>query len=124
MSGKVKINQILGALLIIIGSALIPTGLSKGVTMEVAATFASTVLIVGGLIVLAIRKMVVVQKAVPELQTNRQIVIWVNDDGGVKVEAWDLDLHNSVAILEISKHQIISQFTGGGKNPMEIIRRK
>lgn len=54
---------------------------------------------------------------------KRQIVITISDYGTVEIVAEGIPFNEAIAILEVSKYQLINQFTEGGQSPVQLIKR-
>lgn len=124
MSTGSKKGYIIGSLLFISGIILWIALWQMGTTVLLTSIFMVLSGILSVLIQSHLNKSTEIRiKAEPQ-NPKRQIVITINDDGTAVIVAEGIPFNDVIAILEVSKYQMINQFTRGGSNPVQIIKRQ
>lgn len=125
MSTGSKKGYIIGSLLFIIGIILWIFLWQMGAIVLSASIFMVLSGILSVLIQSYLNKSIPGKPGTAEPQNQkRQIVIRINDNGTAEIVAEGIPFNDVIAILEVSKYQMINQFTRGGSNPVQIIKRQ
>lgn len=123
MSEVSKTGYILGSLLFITGIILWIVLWQMGTIVLLVSIFMVLSGILSVLIQNNLNKITKIRIKAEQDNPKRQIVITINDDGKAVIVAEGIPFNDVIALLEVSKYQMISQFTKGGSNPMQIIKR-
>lgn len=124
MSMGSKKGYILGSLLFISGIILWIALWQMGAIVLSASIFMVLSGILSVLIQSYLNKSTEIRIKEEPQNPKRQIVITINDDGTAVIVAEGIPFNDVIAILEVSKYQMINQFTRGGSNPVQIIKRQ
>jgi uncharacterized membrane protein len=135
-----RLDYIMGIIMVVVGIVLVTTTYKLAlVSGKLFALFLVSymLLIGGGLLLLYVTKEVhkaaenlqrieeLIEKPVQEQSTPQgvsQIILTLHEGGGVGIEARNVDFEQVIATLEVTKIQLIKQYTGSSK-PIEIVKK-